>query len=68
MIFGPTYEQAEKIKKKKIIARMNKGSGTWFAWFPVPLEDGRVAWLERLHRKYIYLEKANRFYYIYTEL
>jgi hypothetical protein len=29
---------------------MNKKSQVWFAWYPVYLESGRWAWLEKVRR------------------
>jgi hypothetical protein len=45
MIFGKTdHERYEKYMK---MCEWHK----WFAWYPVPLTDGRKAWLQYVYRK-----------------
>lgn len=44
MIFGIT--RAEWNKK-------NLEGWPWFAWRPVTLHDGRIAWLQKVHRYYV---------------
>jgi hypothetical protein len=48
MIFGSTRKKIRKYKLKKI----RRGWHDWFAWYPVRLEDGGMAWLHEIERKY----------------
>lgn len=53
MIFGKTRQRI-------------KDGFIWFAWYPVPLEDGRWAWLEKLWCYGLY--DKERIYFIYRKL
>ena len=48
MIFGITNEERQNSKTEK--CRALTTWHRWFAWRPVTLRDGRVAWLEDIER------------------
>lgn len=52
MQFGKTYEEEKKInqEREKEIDLLRQWH-SWFAWFPVLLNNGRYVWLETIERR-----------------
>lgn len=63
MIFGIINEERQNNRKDQIYQLLVWHD--WFAWRPVTLRDGRVAWLENVER----LGKicANEIYFCYRQ-
>lgn len=51
MIFGITAQERDRRRMARFRAISDEGWVDWYAWFPVRLEDKRVAWLERVQRQ-----------------
>jgi len=67
MIFGKTYKEEAEITDRWWKQYIQPHS--WFAWYPVRLQDGRRAWLEYVVRKWMPGEYGHDFpiYYLKKE-
>lgn len=59
MIWGKTYSEKIKARTRKNLA--------WFAWRPVRLHSGRMAWLQKVKREICKGGRGSR-WFIYEEI